>query len=211
VRLFASEAVDRSGGLLERDLARTSKHGVDPVMRRLVSLSSGDAAPTLDAVDRLMELALVVKAVHRELERWVNEAMRPLGVTAAQADALVVISQAEPVSLKELGDLLIAESGHPSRLVDRLVEADLVARRDADDDRRRVVLTVTAKGRRLVARIADARREMMRVAESMLPLDELGPALALGDALLAGSPSAELIARRRELETRTASPIRRRR
>jgi MarR family transcriptional regulator, organic hydroperoxide resistance regulator len=158
-----------------------------------------------------MELALVVKAVHRELERWVNEAMRPLGVTAAQADALVVISQAEPVSLKELGDLLIAESGHPSRLVDRLVEADLVARRDADDDRRRVVLTVTAKGRRLVARIADARREMMRVAESMLPLDELGPALALGDALLAGSPSAELIARRRELETRTASPIRRRR
>jgi DNA-binding MarR family transcriptional regulator len=48
-----------------------------------------------------------------------NEAMRPLGLTGAQADALVVIAQASPVSLKELGELLIAESGHPSRLVDR--------------------------------------------------------------------------------------------
>ena len=67
-------------------------------------------------VDRLMELALVVKAVNRELERWANDAMRPLGVTAAQADALVVISHAEPISLKELGDLLIAESGHPKLL-----------------------------------------------------------------------------------------------
>lgn len=158
-----------------------------------------------------MELALVVKAVHRELERWANDAMRPLGVTAAQADALVVISQAEPISLKELGDLLIAESGHPSRLVDRLVEAGLVTRRDADDDRRRVVLRLTARGRRLVTRITGARAEIVLAAEAMLPLDELGPALVLGDALLAGSPSAALIERRRGLETRTATPSRRRR
>ena len=158
-----------------------------------------------------MELALVVKAVHRELERWANDAMRPLGVTAAQADALVVISRAEPISLKDLGDLLIAESGHPSRLVDRLVEAGLVTRRDADEDRRRVVLGLTGRGHRLVSPISDARTEMVRAAEAMLPLDELGPALALGDALLAGSPSAELIERRRQLESRTATPSRRRR
>ena len=50
------------------------------------------------------------------------------------------------------GDLLIAESGHPSRMVDRLVEAGLVTRRSATDDRRRVVLTLTAGGRRLVLR-----------------------------------------------------------
>jgi len=76
--------------------------------------------------------------VQRELERRINEAMQPLGLTAPQADAIVVIGDAEPLSLKELGELLIAEAGHPSRLVDRLVEGGLVERRIPKGDRRRV-------------------------------------------------------------------------
>jgi MarR family transcriptional regulator, organic hydroperoxide resistance regulator len=166
---------------------------------------------TLDCVDRLLELALAVKAVHRELERWTNEALRPLGVTGAQADTLVVISQAEPVSLKELGDLLIAEGGHPSRLVDRLVEAGLVARRAAEDDRRRIVLTLTVRGRRLVGRVVKARAEIFGAAEALLSTNDLAPALRLADALLIGSPSAEVIERRRQLETKRTNPAARRR
>src|SRR4051812_50070774 len=74
------------------------------------------------AVDPLFEFGLLIKAGQRDLERRANDAMRPLGLTGAQADALSVIRQAGPLSLKELGELLIAEAGHPSRLVDRLVE-----------------------------------------------------------------------------------------
>ena len=102
-------------------------------------------------MDPVLELALLVKAAQRELERRMNDAMRPLGLTAAQADALAVIGQAGPLSLEELGELLIAEAGHPSRLVDRLVEAGLVERRPATGDRRRIELTLTARGRRLAA------------------------------------------------------------
>src|SRR5215211_519181 len=100
-------------------------------------------------MDPLFELGLAVKAGSREFERWSNEAMRPLGLTGAQADALLVIAAAEPLSLKELGELLIAEAGHPSRLVDRLVEAGWVKRGPEGGDRRSVVLTLTAKGRAL--------------------------------------------------------------
>src|SRR4051794_41910692 len=71
-------------------------------------------------MDPLFEFGLLIKAGQRDLERRANETMRPLGLTGAQADALTVIGQAGPLSLKELGELLIAEAGHPSRLVDRL-------------------------------------------------------------------------------------------
>src|SRR3712207_6300113 len=111
-------------------------------------------------MDPPLELALLVKAAQRELERRMNDAIRPLGVTGAQADALVVIGQSEPISLKDLGELLIAEAGHPSRLVDRLVEAGLVERREAGDDRRRVELSLTGQGRSLVGRIRAAREEV---------------------------------------------------
>jgi DNA-binding MarR family transcriptional regulator len=150
-------------------------------------------------VDPLLELALLVKAGQREFERRVNEAMRPLGVTAAQADAIAVIGQAGPLSLKELGELLIAEAGHPSRLVDRLVEAGLVERRAAGQDRRRVELSLTPKGRRLEKRVLAAREGALQLGRELIDDRDLEPALALLRELAGYSSFAELIARRREL------------
>jgi DNA-binding MarR family transcriptional regulator len=140
-----------------------------------------------------------VKAIQRELERQTNEVMRPLGLTAPQADALVVIGQAGPLSLKELGDLLIAEAGHPSRLVDRLVEAGLVERRPADEDRRRVVLSLTSRGRRLEKRVLEAREGILELARELVGARDLSPVLELLRDLVQYTQFAELIARRREL------------
>lgn len=150
-------------------------------------------------MDPLLELALSVKAGQRELERVMNEAMRPLGITAAQADALVVIGQAQPLALKELGELLIAEAGHPSRLVDRLVEAGLVDRRSAGGDRRRVELRLTPRGRRLEQRILATREEVLQLARQLLGERDPGPALDVLRHLLEQTPYGELIARRRAL------------
>jgi MarR family transcriptional regulator, organic hydroperoxide resistance regulator len=150
-------------------------------------------------VDPLFEFALCVKAIQRELDRQMNEAMRPLGLTAPQADALVVIGQAEPLSLKALGDLLIAEAGHPSRLVDRLVEAGLVERRAAGDDRRRVELSLSLSGRRLEKRILAVRENVMQLARELVGERDLAPALDLLRDLVQHTSYAELIALRREL------------
>lgn len=150
-------------------------------------------------MDPLFEFGLAVKAIQRELERQTNDAMRPLGLTGPQADALSVIGQAGPLSLKQLGDLLIAEAGHPSRLVDRLVEAGLVERQAADDDRRRVVLSLTARGRRLEKRVADTRAALVARARELTGGRDIEPALAVLRDLVQHTQFAELISRRREL------------
>ena len=162
------------------------------------------SASTLAAVDPLFELALGVKAIQRELERLANEAMRPLGLTGAQADALVVIGQAGPLSLKDLGELLIAEAGHPSRLVDRLVEAGYVERRAAADDRRRVELTLTAAGRRLEKRVQAAREGILDLTRGLLGDRDIEPALELLREFIGHTSYAELIARRRKLLERSS-------
>jgi MarR family transcriptional regulator, organic hydroperoxide resistance regulator len=150
-------------------------------------------------VDPLLEVAMAVKAAQRELERRTNDAMRPLGLTGAQADALWVIGQTQPISLKDLGDLLIAEAGHPSRLVDRLVENGWVERREAADDRRRVVLSLTPQGRRLEKRAAAARQGVMDLAHTLIGDRDLEPILSLLRDLLQFSAFADLIERRRAL------------
>ena len=151
-------------------------------------------------MDPLYELALAVKAIDRELQRRINDAMASLGVTAAQADALVVIGQSGRISLKELGDLLIAEGGHPSRLVDRLVEAGLVERRAAEEDRRRVELSLTPAGRRVVKRIADSREQLTELGRQLIPQRDLNAALKALRRMLEYTPHAELVARRKSLE-----------
>jgi len=87
-------------------------------------------------------------------------ALRPLGLTPSQAEVLRVLGDREPLSLGELGELLICESGtNPSRLVDRLVGLGLV-QRDAADDRRRLVLGLTDEGR--------AREQRVRKVEAAM-------------------------------------------
>ena len=151
-------------------------------------------------MDPLFELALSVKALQRELERASNELMRPLGLTGPQADALVVIGQAEPIALKDLGGLLIAEAGHPSRLVDRLVAAGLVTREAAADDRRRVELGLTRRGRQLGRRVAETRAAVFAAGRENVDERQLEAGLALLRRLLDGSEVGAVIERRRRLD-----------
>ena len=153
-------------------------------------------------MDPLFELALLVKAGHRALDRLAEEAYRPLGLTAVQGDALTVLAQAGPISLKDLGGLLIAEAGHPSRLVDRLVAAGLVERRPADDDRRRVVLSLTGDGRRLARRVDEARAQTLEIGRGIVGDRDLEPALEILRELIQVTPYAELLERRRALSDR---------
>jgi DNA-binding MarR family transcriptional regulator len=55
-----------------------------------------------------------------------------------------------------LGDLLVCESGSPSRLVNRLVEADLVKRVPSATNGRMVMLTLTEKGEEMAIRVSAA-------------------------------------------------------
>ncbi|TAF57701.1 MAG: MarR family transcriptional regulator [Oscillatoriales cyanobacterium] len=146
------------------------------------------------------ELQLLFKAVHRESERRLSEALAPLGITPAQAEALTVLQMAQPISLGDLGDLLIAEGGHPSRLVDRLVRNRWVERVVSGDDRRRLVLSLTPEGIALVAQIKTVREQLCEDKQSLLDRIDISSTLALFEGYLHGSPWWQTVERRRRLE-----------
>ena len=120
-----------------------------------------------------------------------------MGITASQAEALQLLDRYGPLSLGELGTLLIAEGGHPSRLVDRLVASGLLQRESASDDRRRIEISCTAHGREL-ARVARERKEPFRawLRERLDGLD-LHSTMALLEACLDDTPLAETVRQRR--------------
>ena len=58
-----------------------------------------------------------------------------------------------PLSLKDLGDLLICEKKSPSRLVSSLIKKNLVIKEISDKDRRFSLLSLTSKGQTFVPKI----------------------------------------------------------
>jgi MarR family transcriptional regulator, organic hydroperoxide resistance regulator len=144
-------------------------------------------------------LALLVKAVYRAGMREMNAALQELGLTAPQAEALAVLAHAGALSLNQLGALLIAEGGHPSRLVDRLVSAGWVERQEAADDRRRVTLRLTDSGAMLHAQAIQRTAPVFdRFAERLGGEDVAATCAALA-AFLDDTELAEVVKRRLEL------------
>ncbi len=147
----------------------------------------------------LDELGLLVKAVQREADRRANEALQPLGITSAQAEVLWVLERAEPLSLGELGDLLIAEGGHPSRLVERLVQAGYVQRQNSTDDRRRLEVSLTVQGKLLARQVSQIKTSLLDQAHLLLERHDIAPVKAFLQDYLQESQWTRTLELRRNL------------
>jgi DNA-binding MarR family transcriptional regulator len=143
------------------------------------------------------ELRYAILALQREGNRALIGALKPIGVTPAQAEVIRVLDQYEPLTLAGLGDLLICESGTgPSRLVDRLVAQGAVLRTVSATDRRSVTIMLTPSGRELsraIAGVENALYETIDAAAAGQPVEAL---LALARIMLAGTPAGTALAQR---------------
>lgn len=101
------------------------------------------------------EARLLIFAAQREGNRLLVSALRPFGLTPAQAEVICVLAEYEPLTVVALGNYLICESGSPSRLVDNCVRNGWVMRAGGED-RRTVQLHLAPAGHALVPEIRKA-------------------------------------------------------
>lgn len=143
------------------------------------------------------EAGYLILAAQREGNRLMAAALRPLGVTPAQAEVLQVLAGWQPLTLTGLGELLVCESGtNPSRLVDRLAAAGLVQRTAATHDRRQVDLTLTPAGRDTAHRADAIKDQMYQLMAGAGDGYDIQQVLGYLRALVRGRPSGLAIDRR---------------
>ena len=119
-----------------------------------------------DLLDAIGELYAVILRISRRIEE--RDAM-----TVTQRLALIDIAVAGPFRLCELASRMDTTPATASRAVDALEAFRLVARCPDPSDRRAVLLTATAKGRRWVAE----RRALLLETLRGVPADTLPPTL----------------------------------
>jgi DNA-binding MarR family transcriptional regulator len=113
----------------------------------------GPAAPGGSAGDLAVALAAAERAVTRRLARIVEQQ----GCSVEAWRVLCLLADGERHPMTQLADAALLPGPSLTRLVDRLVEDNLVYRRADDRDRRCVLLYATERGlalqRQLAARI----------------------------------------------------------
>jgi DNA-binding MarR family transcriptional regulator len=129
--------------------ARDDVGGVRDGIRREFPWADTDAATAM--------LALVGAA--RRVDAWLQAVLKPLGLadsSAAVLLALVLAGEPYRMSVTDLNEMLVITSGGITRTVDRLVGGRLVRRVDDPDDRRRVLVELTGRGRAAAEQVLSA-------------------------------------------------------
>ncbi|MEU3186683.1 MarR family transcriptional regulator [Streptomyces sp. NPDC006923] len=142
------------------------------------------------------ELRYLILAAQREGNRLLGQALKPLGVTTSQAEVIRVLEDRRPLTLNGLGELLVCESGSPSRLVDRLVSAGLVSREAAAHDRRHIELSLTPEGAQLARRIAEIEEDLYQSMDALTRTHDTGQLTDFLRAFVAGLPAGRALVRR---------------
>jgi MarR family transcriptional regulator, organic hydroperoxide resistance regulator len=149
-------------------------------------------------MDSIEELRYLILASQREGDRLLSEALGPIGLTSSQSEVLRVLYDYAPLSLIELGERLICETGSPSRLVNTLVEKNLVERMPSERDRRMVTLSLSATGRQLAEQVIAIELAFYTAIASSLgaaPIEQINATLW---KFVVGRPTGESLIRRKE-------------
>jgi DNA-binding MarR family transcriptional regulator len=122
------------------------------------------------AVDRIVETAIYLQTESRRLAR---EQCARHGITATQLNVLKLLQTVGDLSLSELSRRMSAKNSTITGIIDRMVEAGLVAREQSAEDRRVWKIRLLPDGRSLARKVEVAPWELLRDAVMALPPAEL--------------------------------------
>lgn len=122
------------------------------------------------AIDRIVETGVWLQAESRRLAK---EQCAKHGITATQLNALKLLQSVGDLSLSDLSKKMSATNSAITGLVDRMVEAGLVAREQSAEDRRVWKIRLTAEGKAMAKKVDVAPWELLQTALLALPPAEL--------------------------------------
>ena len=129
------------------------------------------ANPTFETTLQVRDscLCLHVQRAARALARRFDEAMRPLGLTNGQFSLMMSLNRPEPPGMAAVASLLGMDRTTLTAVLKPLQRRGLVKVTADPADGRSRLMTLTAKGRRLLARAVPVWRNTHTAVEALLP------------------------------------------
>jgi len=154
-------------------LATSAAAGYEPALwgPMLRATSRAETAPRrADSIRNVMDS---LRRIVRDLRLTARDAERDAGISGAQLFVLQALADAPASSLNELADRTLTDQSSVSVVVKRLADRKLVARKPSAADARRIELSLSPTGRKLLARCPEPTQARLVVALRRLTPAEL--------------------------------------
>ena len=85
----------------------------------------------------------------------VSQVLKPFEITEPQYNVLRVLQAAEgrPLTVQEILEQMVQRSSNITRIVDKLIDKGLADRKECPSNRRKMDITITAAGKRLLKKL----------------------------------------------------------
>lgn len=102
-------------------------------------------------------LARLVKLVHKLFCDHGNQLLRDYGISHPEYNVLMMLDGSEAgLSPSEISEAASEKSSNVTRLIDQLLAKGLVSREPSEEDRRKLVVRLSAEGERLIETVMPA-------------------------------------------------------
>ncbi|WP_062569637.1 MarR family winged helix-turn-helix transcriptional regulator [Pseudoalteromonas arabiensis] len=115
-------------------------------------------------LDPVQDLGRLVSYLRSNLVTHLDNALEDKELTSAQYIVVVLLARGKVNTLAELCEHMVYDRGAMSRLITRLEDKGLVAKKQSVEDRRSTLLCLTEKGQQLYPEILPAVNEIYRKA-----------------------------------------------
>lgn len=118
-------------------------------------------------------LVFITNNVAKEIAENFNERLTVLGTTRVQWIALYYIGKEGTISQSELGERMGIKASSVARLIDRMEREEYVVRKRNKDDKRRVDLYLTDKGKEVRERLLPEGEKMSQLVSKDISSEEM--------------------------------------
>jgi DNA-binding MarR family transcriptional regulator len=122
------------------------------------------------------QLVLNLMLTSRKVEQdWIQYLRRTEGISSSQYNILRILrgARSKPIKVSDIGERMVTRDPDVTRLVDRLIKQGLVRRERDTEDRRVVLVEITAAGLALLARLDGPVNEHIAAAMAGLKPNQL--------------------------------------
>ena len=143
------------------------------------------AATTTQELDPVLEFLRTIWALNHALERTSVRMETALGITAQQRFVIRLIGRLPGVTPGALAELLHVDRGSITAVLKRLEARALIRRTPDPEDRRRVSLALTARGRKLNVPSCISVEHAVELALAQSPASDVAAVRRLAHRLIA--------------------------
>ena len=101
------------------------------------------------------QLCFPLYACAKEVVRRYTPLLEPHGLTYTQYIAMMVMWEHKSISIKDMGKLLLLDSGTLTPMLKKMEKAGWINRKRSEEDERMVIVSITERGEELQERAAE--------------------------------------------------------